>query len=83
LASKSLSTINTAEYQATLQSILNNKLPTRTITLDRIDEYNFGQLMMLTTFETVIIARLMDLNPFDQPGVEQIKVEARKILASA
>jgi len=30
--------------------------------------------------ETILLARLMKINPFDQPAVEQIKVETKKIL---
>ena len=38
--------------------------------------------MIFTFFvlETILLARLMKVNPFDQPAVEQIKIETKKIL---
>ncbi len=31
--------------------------------------------------ETLLLARLMNVNPFNQPAVEKIKIETRKILS--
>ena len=31
--------------------------------------------------ETILLARLMNINPFDQPAVEQVKIETNKILS--
>ena len=30
--------------------------------------------------ETIIIGKLLNINPFDQPAVEQVKIETKKIL---
>jgi len=40
--------------------------------------------MIFTFFvlETIILARMMNINPFDQPAVEQVKIEIKKILSN-
>jgi glucose-6-phosphate isomerase len=40
-----------------------------------------GALMMHFMLETIIMGRLMGVDPFDQPGVEEGKVLARQYLA--
>ncbi len=81
LAGKSLAEINLAEFNATIIALKNNNVPVRTIILDRFDEFNLGALMMHCAIEVITVGHMMNINPFDQPGVEQIKVEARKILS--
>jgi len=81
LAPRTLADINRAEFEATVTSLKNNNLPTRVITMDKFDEFNMGALMMHFAIEVITVGHMMEINPFDQPGVEQIKVEARKILS--
>jgi glucose-6-phosphate isomerase len=82
LAGKSMAEINAAEFQATTTALINNNVPVRTIMIDRFDEFNLGALMMHCAIEVITVGHMMNINPFDQPGVEQIKVEARKILSA-
>ncbi len=82
LEGKSLSAINTAFFEATAKCLVDKQLPLRTIMLERLDEESFGQLLMHSTIEMVFLALLMGLNPFDQPGVDAIKIEAKKILTA-
>ncbi len=81
LTNKSLAQINLAEFQATTTALINNNVPVRTILIDKFDELNLGALMMHCAIEVITIGHMMNINPFDQPGVEQIKIEARKILS--
>ena len=39
--------------------------------------------MIFTFFvlETILLARLMNINPFDQPAVEQVKIETENALS--
>lgn len=82
LQGKEIAQINNAEYQATLDSLVDKKLPVRSIILDAFNEFSLGALMMHTAMEIIILGHLMEVNPFDQPGVEQIKVKAKQILES-
>jgi glucose-6-phosphate isomerase len=48
--------------------------------MSSVDECSMGGLMMHFMLETMIMGRLMGVDPFDQPGVEEGKVLARKYL---
>ena len=80
LKGKYIGEINNAELNATIGSLADKKLPVRTIIIDEFNEFALGALMMHSAIETVILGHLMSVNPFDQPGVEQIKIKAKKIL---
>jgi glucose-6-phosphate isomerase len=44
--------------------------PNCTYTLERLDEEHVGAFLQLLEFQTAFIAELLDVNAFDQPGVE-------------
>lgn len=73
--------IHDAEYNASVYAILHNKNPLREIILNKLDERCIGALMMHSAIEIITLSYLMKVNPFDQPGVELIKVRAREILS--
>jgi glucose-6-phosphate isomerase len=50
--------------------------------LDRLDEAGLGELLMHFVLETIIAARLLGVDPFDQPAVEEGKGLAKRYLAS-
>ncbi len=80
---KTLDEVNRAEFEATSNSVKKCKLPLRTIMMDTYDEFNLGELWMHATLETVVSGHIMGVNPFDQPGVEQIKVEAERLIKAS
>ena len=43
-------------------------------------EETIGELFTFFVLETVLLGRLMKVNPYDQPSVELIKTETSKIL---
>ena len=45
-----------------------------------IDEKTLGELFCFFILETIIIGKTLKINPFDQPAVELIKKETKKIL---
>jgi len=49
------------------------KRPYRTITLNKCDEFEIGYLMMNFMLETITLAYLNNLNPFDQPAIDKAK----------
>ena len=73
LHNKSLETLLNAEMNATIQTMKNKKLPMRVLTLDSLSENFMGSLMMFFFLETIFSCFLLDLNPFDQPAVEEGK----------
>jgi glucose-6-phosphate isomerase len=54
--------------------------PVRTMRLDAVDERSLGALMMHFMLETIVAAHIMDVDPFDQPAVEEGKVRARRYM---
>ena len=81
LAGKHMGDLVDAEARATAATLSRNKRPVRQIRLPRIDETSVGALMMHFMLETILMGRLMGVDPFDQPGVEESKVLTRKYLA--
>jgi len=48
-------------------------VPNMVIEMDKMDEYNFGALVYFFEKAVGISGYLLDVNPFDQPGVEAYK----------
>jgi glucose-6-phosphate isomerase len=69
-----------AEAQATADTLAGNGRPVRRIEIDRLDERCLGGLFMHFMLETVIAARLLGVDPYDQPAVEEGKRLARAYL---
>ena len=80
---KTIGDLVAAQGRATAETLAKNGCPVRTIHLERIDERHLGALLMHFMLETIIAARLLGIDPFDQPAVEEGKVLAKKYLAGA
>ena len=80
LAGKRLGDLVDAESRATAQTLSKNGRPVRQIHLAKVDEFEMGALMMHFMLETILMGRLMGVNAFDQPGVEEGKILARQYL---
>ena len=50
--------------------------------INQRNEETLGELFIFFMLETILLGRLMKLNPFDQPAVELIKQQTKKILTS-
>ena len=77
--SKIQKTIN-AQLEATKNIFNKKKIPFRHFVFDKNDESELGWFITFSVLETILLANLMGVNPFDQPAVEQIKNETKKIL---
>ncbi|MDR0631007.1 MAG: hypothetical protein LBF66_00310 [Holosporales bacterium] len=62
-----------AHQEATLQTLTENGLPTRSIFIPLLDERSLGELMMFSILETLAIASVWGVDPFNQPGVKSCK----------
>jgi glucose-6-phosphate isomerase len=80
LSGRAMGDLVAAEARATAETLSRNGRPVRQIHLPRVDEHGMGALMMHYMIETMIMGRLMGVDPFDQPGVEEGKVLAREYL---
>ncbi len=56
------------------------KIPFRSINFNNKNEDEIGKIFVFFFLETIMLARLMNINPFNQPAVEQVKTETKKLL---
>ena len=80
LRNKNLSEIIFAQKKATEIVFKRKKIPFRSFEIKNRSEKNLGELFCFFILETILLGRSLNLNPFDQPAVELIKKETRKIL---
>jgi glucose-6-phosphate isomerase len=80
LSGRAMGDLVHAEVHATAETLSRNGRPVRRIEMTSLCERDVGALMMHFMFETMIMGRLMGVDPFDQPGVEEGKVLARAYL---
>lgn len=66
----SFDTLLNEECNATIESLIDEKIPTDTIVLDRLSEKNIGILLSYYEILTSILGAFLDINTYDQPGVE-------------
>ena len=64
--------INKASFGATVKAH-REKLPCLILEVERLDAYAFGELFYFFLFSCYVSARILGVNPFDQPGVEAYK----------
>ena len=81
LNKKKLDVVKYSQKQALIKSFKKNKIPFREFIVKSVDEKVLGKLFSFFILETVIAAKLLKINPFDQPAVEQVKVYTKNILS--
>ena len=82
LKNKRLGYIIKAQCDATKNIFKLKHIPFRHIVFNKNNEEEIGMIFTFFVLETILLARLMNVNPFDQPAVEQVKIETKKILSS-
>ena len=80
LKDKNLGEIVMSQKLATEKVFLNKKIPFRSFEVINRDENTIGELFCFFVLETILIGRALKINPYDQPAVELIKKETKKIL---
>ena len=80
LKNKNLDEILYAQKIATENVFLKHKIPFRSFEILTRNEKTLGELFCFFILETILIGRALKVNPFDQPSVELIKKETKKIL---
>ena len=69
-----------AQKNATEKVFQNKKIPFRTISVIKRDEEAIGELFCFFMLEVILLGRALRINPFDQPAVELVKQQTKKIL---
>lgn len=73
LAGEELQFVNSKAFAGTMLAHLDGGVPNMVITLDKMDAWHFGALVYFFEKAVGISGYLLDVNPFDQPGVEAYK----------
>ncbi len=80
LRNKNISDVTHAQKKATENVFIKKKIPFRSFEINVRNEKTLGELFCFFTLETILLGKLLKVNPFDQPSVELIKEETKKIL---
>ena len=73
LEGKDLAFVNQKAFEGTLQAHEDGGVPCNVIFVDKLDEYNLGYLFYFFMRACAMSAYMLDINPFNQPGVEVYK----------
>ncbi len=80
LRRKTLSQIKNAQKNALIKTLKKKNIPFREFKIKNLNEETLGELLSYFMMETAIIGKLAKINPFNQPAVEEIKVDTKKFL---
>jgi glucose-6-phosphate isomerase len=80
LKNKNINQIMYAQKKATEIVFKKKNIPFRSFEIKKRDEKTLGELFCFFILETILIGKTLKINPFDQPAVELIKKETKKIL---
>ncbi len=80
IKNKKVSDILYAQKKASEKVFNKKNIPFRSFEIPRRDEKFLGRLFCFFILETILLGKLLRVNPFDQPAVELIKQETKKIL---
>jgi glucose-6-phosphate isomerase len=80
LAGRHMGDLVDAEARATAETLARRGRPVRVMHVPEVNERAMGALFLHFMLETIVMGRLMGVDPFDQPAVEEGKVLARRYL---
>jgi len=83
LRGKSMNRLMAAELRGTMDALKASQRPVSRIVLPRVNAHTVAQLMYLLEVETAMAGRLYNVQTFDQPGVEEGKRIARRLMGGA
>ena len=80
LKKKNLNDVLSSQISATQKVFKKKNLPFRSFIIKKRCEEALGELFCFFIIETILIAKALNINPFNQPAVELIKKETKNIL---
>ena len=81
LKNKSIKSVMIAQKNAVKKVFKKQGLKFRSFEIFKKDEESLGTIFTYFMLETILLGKLMKLNPFDQPAVESVKKETKRILS--
>lgn len=80
LCGKKLSYVNKKAMEGTIRAHVDGGVPNIVVHIDEINEETMGQLIYFFEKACAMSAELLEVNPFNQPGVEKYKTNMFKLL---
>ena len=80
LEGKTMNYINHKAMEGTIEAHNEGEVPNILINVDKLDEENLGELIYFFELACAISAKILEVNPFNQPGVEAYKKNMFKLL---
>lgn len=80
IAGKSISYVNQKAYEGTSLAHREGNVPNMTVWMDSLSAETLGAVMYFFEHAVAISGYLLDVNPFNQPGVEAYKKEMFRLL---
>lgn len=80
LAGKKVNEINKVALEGTIKAHVNGNVPNILLEFDALNEESIGYLIYFLELSCAYSARLIDVNPFNQPGVNGYKENIYKLL---
>ena len=72
--------INKKAMQGTIEAHVEGKVPNIIINMEKLDEETIGHLIYFFELSCAMSAKILGVNPFNQPGVEKYKNNMFKLL---
>ena len=81
LQKRPLEEIMNAILRGVQEAFRKKKKPFYEISLGSLKDYEIGSLLQMKMIEMMMLGVLLDVNPFDQPNVEEYKIITKKLLS--
>ena len=76
----SINKIKTAQKNAFVEILKEKKIPFREFKLTKLNEKVLSEMFLYFFLEVAFVGLLANINPFNQPAVEQVKIKTNKKL---
>ncbi|MEL7834351.1 glucose-6-phosphate isomerase [Fodinibius sp. Rm-B-1B1-1] len=80
LSGQSFHEINTQAFYGTLKAHINGDVPCVVVSIDKLNAQHIGAFIYFFELMTAIYCYCLEVNPFNQPGVEDYKEEMYQLL---
>ncbi|MCI9063701.1 MAG: glucose-6-phosphate isomerase [Clostridia bacterium] len=80
LAGKDLDYVNKKAMEGTIEAHVSGGVPNTVISIEKLDEENMGELIYFYELACAMSGGILEVNPFNQPGVEEYKKNMFRLL---
>jgi len=77
---KELSQVIESQKKALMKVFKKKKIPFREFKIDIVNEEILGELFSYFMLETALVGKLINIDPFGQPAVEEVKILTKQYL---